>query len=284
MDFTVDDYNIQLTQDWTYNLDSHTISSADISNSVRENSWKNLSIDTSLAKPPVEIEPSVQPCAADHLQRQLTELLGSLYADQHHSPLSSALNNTSDLNLHLMDVTVKAAHTLLNAIDSVQVSETKTTPSKSRSFSDTSARTRTSVDAETGFLIAACYSRIFRNSSALATGLFNAVSSNDMSALCMMPSINIGSVTPSYTTSPVIQSALWVQLLWQSVRELEKRLLTFSNPALLSPSTSEHSIRPANKSHLHDFVKALDADVAELELNVDRLLQTTLHTLHHKSI
>jgi len=283
-DFNPDDYNTHFMQDWTYSLDSQLINVTDISNNTLGSSWKDLSVDTFSAKPPTGAGPLVQPSAPNDAQRQLTELLGDLYADPYHTPIAFTTNNTSNLNLHLMDVTVKAAHTLLSVIDSLQGPETTSAPPNSCPFSDAASAAESFVDAETSFLIAACYSRIFRNTNTLAIGLHNAVASNDMSALRSMPSINIGSATPLYTTPPVIQSALWVQLLWQSVRELEKRLLTLSHSALLSPPTSELALRPLHRSHVHDLVKAVDADVAKLEVNVDHLLQTTLHTLRHKSI
>ena len=283
-DFNLDDCNTHFTQDWAYSLDSQFINTTDVSNNILGSSWKDLSVDTFFAKPPTGAGPLVQPSAPNDAQRQLTELLGDLYADPYQSPMAFNINNTSNLNLHLMDVTVKAAHTLLSVIDSLQGSETTPAPPNSCPFSDDTNAAGSFVDAETSFLIAACYSRIFRNTNTLAIGLHNAVSSNDMSALRSMPSINIGSATPLYTTPPVIQSALWVQLLWQSVRELEKRLLTLSHSALLSPPTSELALRPLHRSHVHDLVRAVDADVAKLEVNVDHLLQTTLHTLRHKSI
>jgi len=283
-DLTLDDYNTHFLPDWTYGLDPHIINIADISQNAQGSSWQDLSVDTFSAKAPAEVGRPVQPSAPKDAQHQLAELLGDLYTEPYHSPVALTTDDTGNLNLHLMDVTVKAAHTLLGVIDSLQESETISEPLNHCTFSDATDTTASFIEAETGFLIAACYSRIFRNTNALAIGLHNAVSSNNMSALRSMPSINIGSATPLYTASPVIQSALWVQLLWQSVRELEKRLLTLSQFALQSPLTSELALRPLHRSHVHDLVRAVDADVARLEVNVDQLLQSTLHTLRHKSI
>ncbi|KAF3768883.1 hypothetical protein M406DRAFT_327298 [Cryphonectria parasitica EP155] len=289
-EFILDDYIRHLAPDSADGIQFQTLSAADSFNTDPVDAWAgSLSVDTLLAhgslaktRPPPATAP-LQSSAQDDVQRQLSELLRRLHETPHHSPMmASATNNhNSASNPQLMDETVKAAHALISIIDSVHVS---TAPLESRHNPDAVDPTTSFIDAGTVFLAAACYYRIFRNSNTLAVVMHDAVSSNDMATLRSMPSIKIGSVTPLHTTSPAIQSALWVQLLWQSLRELEKRLLMLSHrSAVLSPLATESSLQPGNRSHLADLTAGMDGEVARLEVSVNHLLKTTLDTLRHKS-
>lgn len=274
-DFILDDDNTHFMRDWAYVLDSQVTDVTDSSNALLTNSGENLSIDTFPAHHPAGTEPPLQPNAQNDAQRQLSELLKGLYENP--CPMTSNTSHARNSSLQLMVETAKAANTLLSITDSLKVLETAaSTPS---TLLDVTDAAESCVDADTAFLIAACYSRIFRNSNALAIVLYDVVSSNDMSALQSMPSIRIGSLGPFPAMSPAIQSAIWVQLLRQSLRELEKQLLALSRPNLKSPSVPQLSVRSLNKSHVADLAGSIDADVAGLEVSVNHLLKTTLEML-----
>ncbi|KAL9115270.1 MAG: hypothetical protein Q9227_001064 [Pyrenula ochraceoflavens] len=271
-DCIMDDDDPHFMQEWAQVLDSQITNVASCSNvPPLINPGGNLAIDVLPTLQYTNAEQPHQPNAQNDAQRQLSELLKSLY-DRPSPTRSNACSN-----LQQMVETVRAANTLLSIITSLEALETTVSiPSPLPEVPDAAD---SYVDADTVFLVAACYSRIFRNSNAMAVVLHDAVSSNDMDALQSMPSIKIGSMAPFPTMSPTIQSALWVQLLRQSLRELEKRLLALSRPTTQSPSAPHASLRPRNKSHVADLARSIDADVAGLEVGVNHLLKTTLDML-----
>lgn len=246
--------------------DQGTTWSTRLGTSIDSSSIRGFPPNTS---PPTHIRPGI---SQQDAQRQLLDVLRHLQETPHHSPASLNSNISPTLNPQLMEETVKAAEKLIGIFDGLQICGVASSPSEPRI-----------PDAGTGLLIAACYEHIFRNSNALATVLHDAVYSNDMSTLSSMPSINIGSVASMHTTSPAVQSALWAQLLWQSLRELEKRLLTFSLRPGMSASPATGDFRPGT-SHLVHLTAAADAEVSRLEFGVNHLLETTLDTLRRKSI
>lgn len=288
-DFTLHDYSSHLTLESTYGMHPHMATAAgSFAIDHQNNAWAGgPGINNAPAggpPPSVPTSTPVQPSITqEDAQRQIVELLTRLHETPHHSPASSTSNDACILNPQLMDETVKAADGLISIFDSLQIYGLSTAPIEPL-ISDAAIIPCSFINAGTGFLIAACYEHIFRNSNALAMVLHNAVYSNDMSTLRSLPSINIGSVTSSRTTSPAVQSALWAQLLWQSLRELEKRLLTSHlRSGGLSPPATDSFHRPGT-SHLVDLTAAADAEIARLEFSVNHLLETTLNTLRRKSV
>ncbi|KAI0177901.1 hypothetical protein BJ166DRAFT_619849 [Pestalotiopsis sp. NC0098] len=273
--FILDD---QFMQDWGPVLDPHT---DDASNSARAGT-RDVLQDVFPDDQSAMNQSPRQPDTQKDAQRRLSGLLNSLYESP--SATMSDAGRGRQLNLQLIVETVEAAHTLLSIIDS-SLKAVETTASEPLCLGDGGDGAAAFVDADTVFLIAACYSRIFRNGNALAVVLHDAVSSNDMGALQSMPSIKAGSLAPFPTTSPAIQSALWVQLLRQSLRELEKRLLALSRSnGASTPPGQALSPFPLNKSHVADLASSIDKDVARLEAGVNDLLKTTLDMLRYESI
>lgn len=265
-------------QDWGPVLDPHTDDAANFARAGKRDVLRDVFPDDQSAMNQSPRQPDTQKDA----QRRLSGLLNSLYESP--SATMSDAGRGRQLNLQLIVETVEAAHTLLSIIDS-SLKAVETTVSEPLCLGDGADGASAFVDADTVFLIAACYSRIFRNGNALAVVLHDAVSSNDMGALQSMPSIKAGSLAPFPTTSPAIQSALWVQLLRQSLRELEKRLLALSRSnGASTPPGQALSPFPLNKSHVADLASSIDKDVARLEAGVNDLLKTTLDMLRYESI
>ncbi|PFH59664.1 hypothetical protein XA68_12042 [Ophiocordyceps unilateralis] len=127
-------------------------------------------------------------------------------------------------------------------------------------------------------LVTACYARILHNVDAIATRLHDLVSCSDHEALLALPSIQMGTFIPATLVAPAIQTSVLVQLLSQSVCEIEKRLPSLTSTLLVPPALARGG-GTVGRSNVADMVGAVYGSVVNLETHVKSVLSVTLDLL-----
>lgn len=123
-------------------------------------------------------------------------------------------------------------------------------------------------------LVTACYTRILNKVDAIASRLHDMVSCSDHEALLALPSIQMGTFIP---VAPAIQASVLVQLLSQSVCEIEKRLPSLTCALVVPPVTARGG--SVARSNVADMVGAVYGNVVNLEAHVKGVLAVTLDLL-----
>lgn len=193
-----------------------------------------------------------------------------------------------------MDKTVEFTHALLDILPPLTGEAfNATTGGEPQVGSGESSAASTSPcpwDAATVCAVAACYVRILANSGALAGRLRDAVSSGDAAVLrALLPKVQVGSHTALQTTTS-IQLVLLIQLLRQSLREIENRMAPLVSKLMTPPATSSPQKQdrggggrggylPKPVSNISDMFAAVDDEVALLETSVNQVLSGMLDVL-----
>ncbi|RDA92453.1 hypothetical protein CP533_6447 [Ophiocordyceps camponoti-saundersi (nom. inval.)] len=127
-------------------------------------------------------------------------------------------------------------------------------------------------------LVTACYARILQNVDAIASRLHEMVSCCDHEALMALPCIQMGTFIPSTLVAPAIQTSVLIQMLSQSVCEIEKRLPSLTCVLLVPPAAAVRG-GAVGRSHVADMVGAVYGNVIHLEAHVKSVLGATLDLL-----
>ncbi|KAF4511010.1 hypothetical protein G6O67_002849 [Ophiocordyceps sinensis] len=238
--------------------------------------------------PPVMDTPRID----DGTERQLLALQQSLFE----APCASVMVDEVGGLQRTIDLTTRASNVLLGIImalmspDSARpsLSPRSSSPSSSSPPPDGSRRASSGSGTTTILLVTACYARVLRNVDAIATRLHDMVSSSDQAALlALLPCVHIGSLMPATLVAPAIQASVLVQLLSQSLREMEKRLPLLARAVLdqpLAPASTGRGLSSATggrRSHIADMVGAVNSEVAGLETHVTKVLSVTMDLLSH---
>lgn len=240
--------------------------------------------------PESSVAPSMPSNGAGSIARELSLLQLSLY-DTCSGITSGGLMDGADGFKRAVNQTTQAAHTLLDMISSLIL----TAPTSQSDSTDVSAI----------FLVGACYVHILRNSDCIAARLREIISSGDEHSLRVLPSFSFGGngLPSSWSGGSAIQTALLIQLLHQTLREIEKKLRVLSDRACrnIGADTPEFNKNgegdvgrrgidcdrccltgarvTSNKSHVADIFTAIEHDVAGLEASVGRSLSGMLDLL-----
>ncbi|KAM4057557.1 hypothetical protein HRG_009193 [Hirsutella rhossiliensis] len=232
------------------------------------------------------VDDGPRPGFHDDPQRQLLELQQSLFE----GPCAVVMVEEVDGLQKTIDLTTRASNMLLSIIMALIASTSgrlsSSPPSSSSSSSspapDRSRRASSGSGTTTMLLVTACYARILHNVDAIATRLHDMVSSSDQAALlALLPCVQIGSLMPATVVAPAIQTSVLVQLLSQSLREIEKRMPPLARAVLDQPLTSTRGLSSGGRSHIAEIVGAVNSEVAGLEAHVKNVLSVTLDLLSH---
>ncbi|KJZ69853.1 hypothetical protein HIM_10753 [Hirsutella minnesotensis 3608] len=172
--------------------------------------------------------------------------------------------------------TMKAASILLSIMTTVMASGSRHT---SPPCSDDAARyAGQGYGTTTILLVTTCYTRILNDINAISSRLYDLVSTGDQEALLSLPCVQLGSFMPTTLVDPAIQTSLLVQLLFQSLREIEKRLPLLAGVVLDRPTSGRAA---GGRMHADDVFGHVTSDVANLKAHVMGVLSVTLDLLRH---
>lgn len=175
--------------------------------------------------------PPRPPAPYDKPERQLLELQQTLFAP----PGAPAAADGVDGLQRTIDLTTRASSMLLSIIMALTPPPPPppSTPSPPPPLPPPPAAPGGGgCGTTTMLLVTACYARILRNVDGVATRLHGLVRAGDHGALLsLLPCVQIGSLMP---VAPAVQASVLVQLLSQSLREIEKRLPPLAR-AVLGP-------------------------------------------------